>query len=94
MRPISTSGWLLMKMTGVRSFSVSKVRLLYSVTLAEICRLCSSSVWPSGVARATRDVAIVVPPPVTFSTITFCPNLSARTGAMVRASWSVGPPAG
>ena len=49
---------------------------------------------PSGAARATRPVAIVVAPPLTFSTMKFCPSFSENFGASTRASWSVGPPAG
>jgi hypothetical protein len=37
---------------------------------------------------------MVVPPPLTFSTMKFCPSLSDSAGASTRASWSVGPPAG
>ena len=36
----------------------------------------------------------MVPPPVTFSTMKFCPNFFDSFSAITRASWSVGPPAG
>ena len=62
--------------------------------MAEICRLWMNSVWPSGAARATRWPAMLVPPPLTFSTMKFCPNLADSLGAIWRATWSVGPPAG
>ena len=43
---------------------------------------------------ATRLVAMMVPPPLTFSTMTFCFSLFDSDCASTRATWSVGPPAG
>src|ERR1039458_8682632 len=37
---------------------------------------------------------MIVPPPLTFSTMKFCPNFFDNAFATTRASWSVGPPAG
>ena len=46
--------------------------------MAEICRLWMNSVWPSGAARATRWPAMLVPPPLTFSTMKFWPNFAGE----------------
>jgi hypothetical protein len=43
---------------------------------------------------ATLLLATIVLPPVTFSTMKFCPNFFDGFSATTRASWSVGPPAG
>ena len=47
-------------------------------------------VVPSGAERATRWPAMLVPPPLTFSTMKFCPNFAVKRCAICRASWSVG----
>ena len=54
----------------------------------------SSSVVPSGAARATSAAAMVPLPPGLLSTITGWPSVSASLGAMRRAIASAPPPAG
>jgi hypothetical protein len=54
---------------------------------------CTSSVWPSGSALASRPAAKVPPAPATFSTTTGCPSVRAIGPAIRRATVSVGPPA-
>jgi hypothetical protein len=54
----------------------------------------SSSVLPSGVARATCPAATVPLAPGLLSTITGWPSASARRGAISRAIASAPPPAG
>ena len=51
-------------------------------------------VWPSGAALATSAVPIWVFAPPRFSTTTVCPSVCDMCSAMMRPSWSVGPPAG
>ena len=54
----------------------------------------ASSVWPSAGARAAAPVPIMVAPPPWFSMMTGWPSAAAMRGAIMRAIWSVDPPAG
>jgi hypothetical protein len=53
-----------------------------------------ASVYPSGAALAVRSVAMTPLAPARFSMTIPCPNASDRSGAMARATASVGPPGG
>ena len=52
-----------------------------------------STVEPSGAERATRSLAIVLPPPTWFSITTGRPSARAMCSLMSRATVSVPPPA-
>ena len=52
----------------------------------------SSSVRPSGCARATCSVPMLVLAPARFSTMTLAPRMSASFGAIARASGSLTAP--
>src|SRR6201981_2834838 len=56
------------------------------------CPVCS--VYPSGLARASRPTPIEPPAPPTFSTITGWPSAAPILSAMIRAATSVDPPGG
>jgi hypothetical protein len=54
----------------------------------------TTSVCPSGSARATRRVPTEPEAPAWFSTTTDCPSAVCSSRATIRATTSVGPPAG
>jgi len=51
------------------------------------------SVYPSGSARTTREMPMVPPAPVTFSTMTGWPSAAFMRSPSRRAMVSGGPPA-
>ena len=54
----------------------------------------TTSVWPSGAARATRPTPMLPEAPATFSMMTGWPSDARMRSAMTRAPVSSGPPAG
>ena len=56
--------------------------------------LPSSSVWPSGVARATYSAPTLPPAPARFSITTDWPSSCCSRGWIWRATMSISPPGG
>ena len=79
--------------TGAKSLSVSNGSDWNSAALTAVPLLTSSSVWPSGSARATCSPATTPPALGLFSMTTLCPSGPAIFWPTVRAVMSAAPPA-
>lgn len=78
---------------GVKSFSESYGSFIRCGRITWI-EVFSTSIVPSGAARATAPAPMVPLAPARLSTMTERPSASDSGGAMTRATTSVGPPAG
>ena len=78
--------------TGAKSASVSNGSDLNSAALTAVPLDTSSSVWPSGSARATSSPATTPPAPGLLSTTTGWPRAAAIFWPTVRAVRSAAPP--
>jgi hypothetical protein len=72
---------------------MSKLRLGKSEALIALAGPISSSVWPSGGARTTASVAVLLDAPGRFSTTKGWPSRSVNHSLISRARMSFGPPA-
>src|SRR5262249_16496466 len=80
--------------TGVRSFTMCHDTAYSTVARTWLAQLPTIKVYPAGFAALARVEPMVEPAPVTFSTIIGCPSEWRICSAIMRASASVGPPAG
>ena len=88
----SISGWKAALMMAVKSRTGSKGSFGISAGFITCAVAASSSVVPSGVARATTSVPMLLPAPGRFSTTTDCRQRSPSAAARARPRMSVGPP--
>src|SRR5262249_4480550 len=90
----SAIGCATTMLTPAKSLIGSNGRLRFSAAFMTWKYVASSSVWPSGCARASAEVATMVLAPGRFSTMTGLPQRAESWSARMRMMTSAGPPGG